>query len=704
MRFIRARTMLMLAAAVLGLSPASAQADAPQTTPAKNTEEQEEATEKLELEEVVVTATRRPTKLENAPAVVNVITEEEIGKLPWANVSELLENEVGIRTDQPQGMGSVTPQSITMRGISSTKRSLLMVDGQVWNSGFTDYFQFSEIPVEAIKRIEVVRGPFSALYGSNAMGGIIHIITKDGWGQKPQASGFARFGNFSRRETGETVGGSYGGKASFFTSHSTYHTDNYYLNDERDDIFDTRNREHRHDRFHLHGRAMLTDDLEMHLSGGRFTGRTGFGMAENLGFENEMDAESAYLNARCNWYASPTAEVFFGLDRLEQDRHYTGETLTSITFPPFPPPIPNFNYEPSINKSGFERTRAQVGMNLDLAPNNTLTVGAEYRWVHGFKEIVQRDTGQLLQVLNRAGSSLSEREGNYALYAQDDWWLVEDTLEMILGARYDHYEAFGGELSPKGSLIYHYSDDGRVKLSAGKAFRAPSFSSRQTPPWTMAPFLTYVGNPDLEPETSWSYELSLEKEFLEERLTTRVTPFLTQADDFITTATLADPLDPTGRSSLKQPQNIQEVEAKGVETEIGYRVSENLRLFLNHQYAEATDESTDEILDNHPRNTARLGATWTDRYFEDSVGLTASLIWRYTDSQKYTTFAPPRESGRIGGYTTCDARVAVDFWKRRITVFADVFNLFDKETFRTSTDDYLPERNWMVGAQVKFEF
>jgi len=661
-----------------------------------------------ESEEIVVTATRRPTRPENAPAVVNVITEEDIKNLPWRNVGDLLKNEVGVITVEPQGMGIVIPQSVNFRGIRSTNKVLILVDGQPWNSGFTDFNYFSQIPVEAIKRIEVVRGPFSSLYGSNAMGGVIHIITKNGMGKKATASASSRFGDFGREEYTATASAYYK-LVSGFLSYNTYRTNNYYLNDEHEDILDTENRDHEHDRFHAHMLITPGADLLIHLSGGGFISATGFGMAENLGFDNECKVERYYINLHGSWAPTSRTEIFFGLDYLTDEHIYTGETLTKIEFinvgppPPAPPVmVPQFNYEPSRNESGFDRTRVLLGMNYDLTERDTLTLGGEYFWVHGFKKIIHRDTGELLDVLNREGEDLDEREENYSLFIQNYWSSPERILKLVFGARYDYYEGFGKAWSPKGAVIAHYHENGRVKISVGRAFRAPSFSERLSPPWTMAPFLTYIGNPDLEAEKATSYEISFENEFFEKKLKTRITPFLTFAEDFITTVTLQDPFDPSGNSILKQPDNVEEVEIQGIETEIIIRPFQSLKIFGNHQYSETRDGSTGEILDNHPFHIARFGTVWYNPKVTSFMGLSTSMVGRYVSEQNYTEFQTG-ETGKLHEYTVFDGRVAAEFWHRRIGVFIDVYNIFNDPAHMTSATDYVPERNFMAGAQLSYE-
>ncbi len=651
------------------------------------------------LDEMVVTASRRPTRLESAPAVVNVITREDIQRLPAQNLAELIRDEVGIVLKQPQGAGIVTPQSVGIRGLDF-ERILLLVDGQPWNSGFTDYFYLSTIPLDAVERIEIVRGPFSSLYGTNALGGVIHVFTRDGRGSAFDGLLSTRLGDFGRFETTESLGGSLDEKASAFITHNHFESDNYFLNDDRPDVIDPRNRGYTHERFHGHMAFMPAPNLELRLSGGAYSSETGYGIGESFGIEKHQDVNNYYLNGRGTWTANDRLQLFFGSDHLSNDFEFTGETLTRVVMFPRPP---RFVFEPSQDHYGFDRTRAYLGGNLEVFSGNILTLGGEVQWNRGFKRVSNLDTDAILPVLNRPGQELDELEGNYAFYLHDDWLFLNDRLELILGLRYDNFEGFGDHLSPKAALNWYYWESGRVKLSAGNAFRAPAMNQRLTPAWTLAPFVTFVANADLEAETLWSYELSFENEFLGKKLKTRVTPFMTFADDFITIATLPDPLDPSRRSLIKQPQNIQSVRIEGVETEVALRPVEELKLYANYQYAEVRDDDTDRILDNHPLNTARMGAVWYSRHYADLLGVTASLVAVYESGRNFTELRTGR-LGSIGGYTTLDTRIGMDFWKRRFSVFGDIYNLLDKQTYKTGTDDFLPGRNWLLGLQINYRF
>ncbi|RLA92715.1 MAG: TonB-dependent receptor, partial [Deltaproteobacteria bacterium] len=141
-------------------------------------EEAKEMEEEVELEEVVVTATRHETPVEEVPASVTVITREQIEASSGMRVDDILRKYAGIDVRRPSGFLSHSA-TVSMRGMGSMPgRTLVLLDGIPLNKADTGTVNWDLLRAEDIERIEIVRGPASALYGSNAMGGVINIITR----------------------------------------------------------------------------------------------------------------------------------------------------------------------------------------------------------------------------------------------------------------------------------------------------------------------------------------------------------------------------------------------------------------------------------------------------------------------------------------------------------------------------------------------
>jgi outer membrane receptor protein involved in Fe transport len=646
------------------------------------------------LEPVVVTATKTPKKLENVPAVVTVITSEEIETIPARTVGDLLVNLPGVFPFEPQGVGVVTPQSITIGGNGFPGATLILLDGQKFNTPFTDYAYLTTIPVRAVDRIEVIRGPFSALYGSSAGGGIINIITKDG-GSQSYVAPWGQAGNFDRYDYGLDAGIVWKNfSLGLFADHKN--VGNYYLYDDQG--IDDRNRDYEHNRFHGKLTGTIGESTHISLSGGTIDGETGFGISDNLGVANYQDMDQPYINFQIARTFTEKLDMRMQLDWLHSTHDYYGETLESITYPPFPPPIPTFNYKASVNETQADRYRADVSGNYYINDRHILTLGGEMVYTTAEKAITDASTGDLMSVQGRRGEKVDEDDTLVSVYAQYDWIFLEN-FELVLGGRYDNYESYGSEFSPKGTLRWNYTESGNAQLSVGKGFNAPTLNELYSPAWSIAPFIVYQGNPDLEAETQWTYQLSIEQRAFREKLFFRLTPYYTDAENFITSVRYPDPVNPGGQ--IMQPENIDEVDIKGVDVELAYDLLKSVTLFANYNYNETRDGKTDDILDGYPRNSASLGFRTRHRFGED-WRIVGSYAARYRGDYTATTWDNPPVTETIGDYWVHTARVGLD-WKEMILFNVDLFNIFNQRS-RIDADRYLPEFNYLVGLTFKYAF
>jgi len=659
------------------------------------------AAEEFELEPVVFTATKTEKKLENVPAVVTVIDQKQIETIPARTAGDLLADLPGVYAYEPQGAGLVTPQSVSMRGIGFPGNTLILLDGQRINTPFTDYAYLTTIPVRAIERVEVIRGPFSSLYGSSAGGGVINFITKDGSGST-YAEPWARAGNFGRIDYGADAGIAWGDfSMGLFYDHKT--VDNYFLYDDKG--FDDTNLDYDHDRVHAKITGPLGSATDLSLSGGFIAGETGFGVGENLRQNLRQDITHPYVNFQADSRITDRLNLRTQLDWLRSDHEYFGETLENVTMvnvgpPPPAEPVmaPQFDYTASVNDTESDRYRADVSGNFSFTERHILTLGTEVIYTTAEKAIRDAATGELINVQGRAGKPTDEDDTQLSLYGQYDWLFLED-FELVLGGRFDDYDSYGSEFSPKATFRWEYMAGGQVKLSAGEGFKAPNLNQLYSAPWSIAPFIVYQGNPDLEAETLWSYELSVEQRALNDRLFCRVTPYYTDAEDFITSIRRPDPQNPQGQ--IMQPENVDDVEITGVDVELSYDVVRPVTLFANYNYNETRDEQTDDILDGYPRNSAALGARFRHGLTE-GIRVFGSYSARYRDKYTTTSWGNPPVTETVGDYWFHTASLGFGFMDI-ITLDIDAYNLFDRRA-KTDMDRYLPEFNYQVGLSCRYTF
>ena len=268
---------------------------------------------------------------------------------------------------------------------------------------------------------------------------------------------------------------------------------------------------------------------------------------------------------------------------------------------------------------------------------------------------------------------------------------------MVLGTRFDDYNSYGSEISPKGTLGWRYTEGGNIKFSVGKGFNAPTLNELYSPAWSIAPFIVYKGNPNLE--ALWSYQVSLEQRAWNKKLFLRLTPYYTDAENFITSVRRPDPYNPGGQ--IMQPENIDEVDMRGIDTELAYHLHPSITLFCNYNYNETRDGKTDTIMDGYPRNSVSLG--FRSRYrLAEHWRLFGSYAARYRGDYTTTSWGNPPITETVGDYWYHTARIGID-WKNILFFHVDGYNLFNERT-KTDIDRYLPEFNYLIGLSYQYVF
>lgn len=187
-----------------------------------------------EMEEIVVTATRSPRSPEKVVADVDVVKEEDIKNSSATNIDDILRRLGGVDIRRSTDVGFGPPIRVYIRGIGGVKGVMLMMDGVPLNSPITGFLNFNQFQLSSIERVEVVKGPFSSLYGSNAMGGVINIISKKRKEEGIDIVPMSKLGNYNFREGGISILGRKG-KFSYSLSGDYRTIDNHYRRDKEVD-------------------------------------------------------------------------------------------------------------------------------------------------------------------------------------------------------------------------------------------------------------------------------------------------------------------------------------------------------------------------------------------------------------------------------------------------------------------------------------
>ena len=545
----------------------------------------------------VITVTTKAHDLRTAPASISVITADQIMAQPVNDIADVLRYEVGIQT-QTDTNGRNT---IGIRGMGS-KYTLLLVDGKrisssnaLWRGG---NFDNAPVPLGMIERVEVIRGPMSALYGSDAIGGVINIITKQPgktWGGAADADFKAIEGKDGgdQYRTNLGISGPLTGSLLVRVNGEIFDRQAWTPPEANEGIPLLERKETGNLATTL---TWLIDDaqrLELDYLYNQdqrplavFSNSTG----KRQGSEQQIDRNMAGLTHRGNWeWGATTLMANYEYNRIEDF---------------------NTNFQAPQRRQLEENTLTLTGYSNMTLADHGLTLGLEYLERELVDPVSYRQVGG------------SERHAQQALFAQDEI-PFGDALTLTLGARYDHHEIFGYHLTPRGYLVYELSDSLTVKGGASQSFKAPSPHqySRGYVMESCRGRCSVYGNDTLEPETSTSYELGLL--FEEGAWETGATLYHNDIKDMIE----AYQLDPSNRWSDKSWRNVNKATTQGLELTGELTLLETLSLSTNYTYSNAERENGSPLF-NRPDHKANAKLTW-----QAMPRLSAFVATRYTGTQ-----------------------------------------------------------------------
>lgn len=624
----------------------------------------------LAVEEVVVTATKVETPLEQVGSAITVITHEEMEQRQIQDVADALREVPGLVISQAGSRGNVT--SLFVRG-GESDHVLILVDGvQVNQAGGA--FDFSILSTENIERIEIVRGPQSALYGSEAVTAVIQIFTRKGEGP-PSATVSTAAGRHLEEQRG------------IYEQRVGLTGEGYSLAYARTDdggILPFNNRFRRNT---FSGRMSLTPnpDLSLNLTVRVEDKRFEF-PTENAGDRLDVifpgldpnqfnEEDQVTLGVQTEYRFSPIWTSRFVLGLTDQDR--------LILDPPDPGFTAFDGSSTSVFRSDQRRFTGDYFWRFLIGISAT-TIGVEYK------------TEELSQVsLSDFGSSSAEASrNNRAYYLQEEIGLG-NRLFVTGGVRMEDNSLFGTDVNPKGSVAYLFRDWGlKLRGTVGTGIKNPTFVEQFGSSFS-------TGNPDLDPEQSLIWDVGADQS-LGTWGHLSVTYFTSRFRDLI--AYVNDP-DPTDPDFL----NIQAARSQGVETAITFMPLNHLD--LNGGVAYLSTEVTDDggivsfvpvIVEGQPLiRRPRLSGFWSGQY---QLGhLTLGLDGRYIgkrDDVDFSTF----ERTKNPSYVVWDGRFSLDLFGRdgaveRWRLFGRISNLFDREyeeVFGFSS----PRRSFLAGLEV----
>ncbi|RTR38689.1 TonB-dependent receptor [Shewanella canadensis] len=488
------------------------------------------------IETITVTGDRFDSTPDQQLTVINTIEREEITRLSPKSVVDLLETLPGVSVTRNGGAGQSA--SISMRGTNSS-HVLVLVDGVRIGSATLGAVSFNALSPENIERIEVVKGPRAAIWGSDAIGGVIQIFTRKLEGGEWFAS--AEYGSdaYMRATAGAGV------------NHGDGHT-SITVNREQSDGYDIKNDaeddDDGYDRIgmSIKGQQNLNRQWTLNWVGQLESGNYEY---DNMGYYgpgvNEADYDNYLLNVAAQYQSDKLmSKLALGQSR-DQNENFRAD-------------------DPSLGTSLYETTRDQLNWSNRYTASDDLTFIGGVDWS---KESIEGDY------------AVDERD-LLGVYGLARYQIGKLLMEGVI--RYDDVENIDSETSYNASLAYQFNEQWRVTASSGTGFKAPSFNDLYWPG---------SGNPDLVSETSENLDLTIS--YNGDSLRGYLSVYQNKIDNLIQWA-------PTGEKDddgydIWKPANIKDAEITGIELSLNYSTWD-IEHQLGYSYIDAVDGESDEQL------------------------------------------------------------------------------------------------------------
>ncbi len=669
-----------------------------------------------QLDNLVVSAAGFEQKITDAPASISVISGKELQQKRYANLAQALEDVEGV--DVRQGTGKTGGLNISLRGLPS-EYTLILIDGRRQNTagnvtpnGFNETSTSFMPPMSAIERIEVIRGPMSTLYGSDAMGGVINIITRkvaSEWSGSistdrtiQENRDYGEASKSSLYASGPLIDGLLG----LAVRGSLYERGESDLSFDNDSTVSKRGAAPVEGRNHTIGARLNLTPHENH----------DFYLDAELGRQvyNNDDCQLGNLDGKtsgsatagCTTDAPTVANGYKDELRFERDQFVLGHTarlpvgtldssLTRTTTETIGRTIPGtrgraYTGFPSI-VGGADRELKSTDLIFDsklvapLGEAHVATLGMQY-WD---AEVIDGIASEKFQ------------QTSWALFAEDEWRLRDD-LALTLGARYEDHEAFGGHVSPRAYLVWNTSDNWTLKGGVSKGYKTPSLNQLHdgiNGVTAQGRTLT-IGSPHLKPEITTNTEFGAYFDNLA-GFNANVTLFHNQFKDKIDSGTplpncfyTANPNQPgcvsfgSGftQENFGQSVNIGEAVSQGVEVAARWQFAAQWGLSGNYTFTESEQQSGADKgapLTNTPRHMLNAKLDWqaSERLNLWLKGEYRSERARFTN--RYANLTPANQAiadaaGELKAYEVFHLGASFKA-ADNVTLNASIYNLLDKD-------------------------
>lgn len=613
------------------------------------------ADEVFDLDEIVVTATRTRTPSREIASTTTIITGKDIEKRQKDTALELLREVAGIDVVQSGGMGRTS--SIYIRG-AEPGHTLVLMDGVEMNDPGSSrrLCDLSTFTTENIERIEIIRGPQSTLYGSDAIGGVINIITKKGSG-KPSFSVSAEGGSLNTfKESFSSSGGS--SVVNYSVGVTRIDTDGIsaagkkYGNGEKDGFENTS--------FSARFGYTPTENFELDLI---VKHSDSIADLDNGAGAGKDDPNHVFESKRFSFRTEANITLpdkkwdqKIGFSFASQERKDINEK--------------DIDHPDDLRRSSFDGRLIEFDWqhNFHLHETNTLTLGLEIE-----EEAMESDDYRE-QASGISMSAFKKKTAQTQGYYLQDQIRLADAFFATLGVRIDEHDEFGSKTTYRLAPAYLFKQTGtKIKATYGTGFKAPSLSQLFHPDW---------GNADLKSEESIGWDIGVEQFFWNKKANFSVTYFSNEFDNMI---------DWVSSGGVSGYQNITEAESKGIELLLSVRPIESITFHTHYTRTNTENKTTEKDLRRRPEDKFGFDMDWR---FHEKGNVRLGVIYvgeRYSDSASQKN---------LDDYTLVNLAASYDI-NKNFQWLGCVENLFD-EDYEENTGYGTPGTSVHTGFKMMF--
>lgn len=597
-------------------------------------EEPAEAEPVIETREVVVSATKTPLPISQVTSAVEVITGEELEQKKMKTVVDALRLAQGVAVLSNGGPGREA--TVRIRGGSNT-HTLVLIDGAIVNSATQGFYDFSSLTAENIERIEILRGAQSMLYGSDAMGGVINVITKKGRGA-PSGSVFTEYGSFATIREGAQASGAKG-PLDFAVSvsrwdSSGFSTVNYKRGAAERDAF------HNWQGSARVGATLPKDgrlDFSLRWSNSDvgLDSVTSTAKSDVLGSKQttrSLILSGAYEQPLTSWWSQKLT-----VGQNNERTLFDGGTVRR-------------NVETGVVSTLSPRTlsdieilnrRAEWQHNFQIGKPLLLSAGYQYRDEQGNNPNFQPSTTRLKILSSHAGFAQAQVN-------------LSDRVFFTGGVRQDSFNTFGEATTYRVTSGYVHQETGtKIRGSYATGFRSPNINQL---------FFPGFGNPDLKPEKSKSADVGVDQNLLDGKLKLSAGYFWNHFDNLIQNVLAG---------ALLRPENVGQARAQGWELSFRMDVVKELSVRGQYTYTLTRDLSNNRRLVRWPIDQASLGVS-----YQPITPLHINMDYRFAGARNNDANNTP--SQRMGSFGVANVSTTYDV-NKTMQVFGRVENLTNQE-------------------------